>query len=101
MSDGSPCFNQTRTHYCSQRLTRQSIRELFSENPHDQWTLTIIARKFCYTIRERTMLALINELTDMPEWCRKIFDEDFTFTWKSAKVMGGPDITRSMVDWVR
>ena len=47
------------------------------------------------------MLALINELTDVPEWRRKIFDDDFTFTWKSAKVMSEPDITRPMVDWVR
>lgn len=32
------------------------------------------------------MLALINELTDLPDWCRKIFDNDFTFEWKSEKV---------------
>ncbi|KAA6415419.1 MAG: hypothetical protein FRX48_00134 [Lasallia pustulata] len=24
--------------------------------------------RFCYTVRERTMLALMNELTDMPDW---------------------------------
>lgn len=43
----------------------------------------------------------MNELTDMPEWHCKIFDDDFTFTWKSAKVMTGLDIHRSMADWVR
>lgn len=47
------------------------------------------------------MLALINELTDMPEWHRNIFDGEFTFTWKSEKVMSGLDINRSMADWVR
>jgi hypothetical protein len=46
------------------------------------------------------MLALINELTDMPEWHRKIFDNEFTFRWKSGKVMTGVDIRRSMADWV-
>lgn len=46
------------------------------------------------------MLALINELTDMPEWHRKIFDTDFTFRWKSEKVMSGIDVHRSMADWV-
>ena len=46
------------------------------------------------------MIALINELTDMPEWSRKIFDPDMVFEWKSAKLFGGRDITRSMVDWV-
>ena len=45
------------------------------------------------------MLALMNELTDSHEWQRAIFDPDFTFEWKSAKVMSGRDITRSMADW--
>ncbi|KAA6411797.1 MAG: hypothetical protein FRX48_03947 [Lasallia pustulata] len=56
-------------------------------------------RRFCYTVRERTMLALINELTDIPDWDRKIFENDFTFKWKSEKLMSGKDITRSMADW--
>ena len=46
------------------------------------------------------MLALINELTDMSEWDRKIFDNEFTFRWKSLKVMSGIDVTRSMAEWV-
>ena len=46
------------------------------------------------------MITLMNELTDMPDWERKIFDTRFTFTWKSAKVMAGGDVTRSMADWV-
>ena len=47
------------------------------------------------------MLALMNELTDVPEWDRKIFNTDFTFTWKSAKVMAGRDVTKPMANWVR
>lgn len=46
------------------------------------------------------MLALINQLTDMANWERKIFDTDFTFKWKSALVLSGRDVTRSMADWV-
>ena len=46
------------------------------------------------------MLALINELTDMSDWKRKIFDNNFAFKWKSEKLMTGKDITRSMADWV-
>ena len=46
------------------------------------------------------MLAWINELTDLPEWYRRIFDPDFTFTWKSAKIIAGGDFTRAMADWV-
>lgn len=47
------------------------------------------------------MLAWINELTDIPDWRCKIFDTGFVFKWKSAKVLTGQDVTRSMVDWVR
>lgn len=47
------------------------------------------------------MIAWINALTDMPDWHRKVFDPDFTSEWKSAKVLTGEDVTRSMVDWVR
>ncbi len=47
------------------------------------------------------MLALINELTDIPDWDRKIFDPNFVFEWKSVKLMTGQDVTRSMADWAR
>lgn len=47
------------------------------------------------------MLMLINELTDMPDWHHKIFDPDFTFEWKSGKIMSGKDVTPLMADWVR
>lgn len=46
------------------------------------------------------MLALMNELTDMADWERRIFENDFTFKWKSEKLMTGKDVTRSMADWV-
>ena len=55
--------------------------------------------KFCYTVRELTILALINELTDMPDWDCKIFNPEFTFDRKSAKLLTGLDVTRSMLDW--
>ena len=47
------------------------------------------------------MLAWINELTDMPNWQCKIFNPQFVLEWKSAKVITGQDVTRSMADWVR
>ena len=46
------------------------------------------------------MLAMINELTDLPDWDHKMFDPAFTFEWKSAKLLTGSDITRAMADWV-
>ena len=44
------------------------------------------------------MIAWINELSDMPDWHQKMFDPDFIFQWKSAKLLAGG--TRSMADWV-
>ena len=75
-----------------------------SVSPHFRISIQpadLICSTFCYTVRELTMLKLINELTDMPDWDRKIFDPDFTFEWKSSKLMSGKDVTRSMADWVR
>lgn len=46
------------------------------------------------------MIKWMNTLTDLPNWERKIFDPDFTFEWKSAKLLMGGDVTRTMVDWV-
>lgn len=55
---------------------------------------------FCYTVRERTTLTLINELTDMPERYRKTFDDKFTFEWKSEIVMNDKNVTRFIVEWI-
>ncbi len=46
------------------------------------------------------MISWINELTDMPDRDRNIWEADFVFEWKSAKVMAGEDVTRSTADWV-
>ena len=55
--------------------------------------------KFCYTLRELTMIALMNELTDISDWDRAVFDPGFTFDWKSQKLLQGKDVTRAMLDW--
>ena len=60
----------------------------------------ITLRKFCYTVRERTMIALMNSLTDMARWDQKIFDSSFVDTWKVGNIMTGQDVTRAMLDWV-
>jgi hypothetical protein len=36
----------------------------------------------------------------MPDRDRNIWEADFVLEWKSAKVMAGEDVTRSMADWV-
>ncbi|KAH0565668.1 hypothetical protein GP486_000942 [Trichoglossum hirsutum] len=53
------------------------------------------------TLREFTMLRLMDHLTDKPHWDTKIFDDDIANKWKSeALASPGQDITQNMVDWV-
>ncbi|KAL8917003.1 MAG: hypothetical protein Q9208_008221 [Pyrenodesmia sp. 3 TL-2023] len=54
---------------------------------------------FCYTMREMKMIKWMNDLTDLPDWEHKIYDPNFAFEWKSARLLAGGDVTRSMVDW--
>ena len=41
----------------------------------DWWT-------FGVTVREKRMMAFINEVTDKPEWERKVFDEGIVAKWR-------------------
>ncbi|RDB22804.1 hypothetical protein Hypma_010044 [Hypsizygus marmoreus] len=52
------------------------------------------------TLREFTMLHLMNELTDKPDWHKKVFDDTIAAKWKSeALATESLDITQKMVDW--
>ncbi|RDB26315.1 hypothetical protein Hypma_006638 [Hypsizygus marmoreus] len=52
------------------------------------------------TLREITMLHLMNKLTDKPDWNKKVFDDVIASKWKSeALATEALDITQSMVDW--
>ncbi|KAF2802928.1 uncharacterized protein BDZ99DRAFT_468593 [Mytilinidion resinicola] len=37
----------------------------------------------CMTVRERSMLAMVNQITDKPEWARKVFDEEIVAKWRT------------------
>lgn len=52
------------------------------------------------TLREFTMLHLMNQLTDKPNWHKKVFDETIALKWK-AEILPAEDndITEEMVDW--
>ncbi|KAF5383169.1 hypothetical protein D9615_005044 [Tricholomella constricta] len=53
------------------------------------------------TLREFTMLRLMNEITDKPDWHKKITDEAIVAKWRAEALAAAPekDITESMVDW--
>ncbi|KAI9742088.1 MAG: hypothetical protein M1834_000478 [Cirrosporium novae-zelandiae] len=51
------------------------------------------------TVRERTMVALMNHLTDKPDWDRKIFEDAIVSKWKQESSSQTQDITDSMLSW--
>jgi hypothetical protein len=54
------------------------------------------------TLRELTMMSLMNEITDKPAWNTKVFDQAMTAKWRSeALAKENIDISEKMVDWVR
>ncbi|KAF8885764.1 hypothetical protein BD779DRAFT_657637 [Infundibulicybe gibba] len=60
------------------------------------------ARLPLITLRERTMLSLMNQLSDKPDWDKKVFDETIASKWKAEALEAsatGVDITQRMVDW--
>ena len=53
------------------------------------------------TFREIVMLRIMNELTDKPEWSRKIFDEKIAKKWRDEALSAqSDDITDKCVDYV-
>ncbi|KAF9469550.1 hypothetical protein BDZ94DRAFT_1180725 [Collybia nuda] len=52
------------------------------------------------TLREFTMLDLMNQMTDKPDWNLKIFDDSITSKWRAeALAAEGRDVTEKMLDW--
>ncbi|KAH9478441.1 hypothetical protein JR316_0008896 [Psilocybe cubensis] len=51
------------------------------------------------TLREFTMLQLMNTITDKPDWNIKVNDQEITDKWKQEAMSSGADITSAMVDY--
>ena len=53
------------------------------------------------TVRERTIMALIDSITDKLAWDRKVFDESIVQKWRQEALDNKEmDITEKMLDWV-
>lgn len=58
------------------------------------------------TLRERTMIAFMGEITDKPEWARKVFDEEIVGKWRKERAekeeKSEPEraLTEKMFDYV-
>ncbi|KAG4439283.1 hypothetical protein IFR05_005216 [Cadophora sp. M221] len=53
------------------------------------------------TLREFTMLHIMNALTDKPDWEDKVFDDTIAEKWKTeVMTTPGRDVSQKMADWV-
>lgn len=58
------------------------------------------------TLRERRMLDFITQITDKPEWDRKVFDDEIVSKWKSEACRFDPScddhfLSQDMFTYVR
>lgn len=59
------------------------------------WSGTIL------TVRELNMMAIMDKITDKPDWDKKVFDETILSKWRQeALAIEGMDISEKMLDWV-
>ncbi|QQK44526.1 Histone H2B [Penicillium digitatum] len=52
------------------------------------------------TLREMRMVEFMEDLTDIPEWWKKVFEPATQEKWKKAAMNSGKDITLNMAEWI-
>ncbi|KAI2793298.1 hypothetical protein POX_b03352 [Penicillium oxalicum] len=52
------------------------------------------------TLREIAMMGVMEDLTDIPEWWKKIHDAHTADMWKEMALSYGEDITLNMAEWI-
>ncbi|KAJ5787075.1 hypothetical protein N7457_002065 [Penicillium paradoxum] len=52
------------------------------------------------TLREIHMVEFMEDLTDIPEWWKKVHDPKFQEQWKKDAMGSGKDITLNMAQWI-
>ena len=53
------------------------------------------------TVRELNMMAIMDNITDKPDWDEKVFDETIIQNWRQeALATEGMDVSERMLDWV-
>ena len=59
------------------------------------WSGTIL------TVRELNMMAIMDKITDKPDWDKKVFDDTIVQKWRhEALATKGMDVSEKMLDWV-
>ena len=60
------------------------------------WSGTIL------TVRELNMMAIMDKITDKPDWDRKVFDDNIVHKWRQeALAIESMDVSEKMLDYVR
>ncbi|KAJ5676107.1 hypothetical protein N7462_009004 [Penicillium macrosclerotiorum] len=52
------------------------------------------------TLREIAMVAVMEDITDLPEWWKKIHEPGVPEKWRKMALDSGADITPNMADWI-
>ena len=55
------------------------------------------------TVRELNMMAIMDKITDKPDWDKKVFDDTVVDKWRQealATEAEGIDVSEMMLDWV-
>ncbi|CAP99467.1 hypothetical protein EN45_006330 [Penicillium chrysogenum] len=52
------------------------------------------------TLREMSMVEVMEDLTDIPEWWKKVFEPDTQEKWKKDALNSDKDITLNMAEWI-
>ena len=59
------------------------------------WSGTIL------TVRELNMMAIMDKITDKPDWDKKVFDNTIILKWRQEALgTEGMDVSEKMFDWV-
>ena len=62
--------------------------------PIIDWSGTIL------TVRELSMLALMDRITDKPFWHHKVFEQGIVDKWRKEAEESDMDVSVKMLDWV-
>ena len=52
------------------------------------------------TVRERTMLALMDVISEKPDWDRKVSDDGIAQKWREATQDGDLNVSKKVREWV-
>ena len=69
--------------------------DAYFQNAVLDWSGTIL------TVRELNMMAIVDKITDKPDWDKKVFDDIILQKWRQeALTTKGMDVSEKMFDWV-